>query len=64
MQRDESGRSPLFSRAAEGNRIIDLRFTNQWKGIVQVIEDLGNPFIHTETVRMTYPTVLPYFASL
>lgn len=28
MQRDEAGRSPRFSGAADENRIIDLRFTN------------------------------------
>ena len=27
MQRNSSGRSPPFSEADEGNRIIDLRFT-------------------------------------
>ena len=25
------------------NRTTDLRFTNQWKGIAQVIDDSGNP---------------------
>ena len=34
----------LIYGAGEWNRTTDLRFTNQWKGIAQVIEDLGNPY--------------------
>ena len=29
--------------AGEWNRTTDLRFTNQWKGDAQVVEDLGIP---------------------
>ena len=42
MQRNSPGGPPPFSEPDEGNRIIDLRFTNQWKGIAQVVDDLGN----------------------
>ncbi len=29
--------------AGEWNRTTDLRFTKQWKGVAQVVDDLGNP---------------------
>ena len=33
----------MYTALGKWNRTTDLRFTKQWKGVAQVVDDMGNP---------------------
>ena len=52
-----------LSHGSSIKNFTDLRFKNQWKGIAQVIEDVGNPRTSGDLNRRSIEPALFYFGS-